>query len=166
MENIPLPGMPVAEKPTEKLVCIDCVAEGLPLKRKATRPGPRCATHKREAKRSSKDNNHETYVKNTYSLSDGEYDRLYELQGGRCAWCRRATGATRKLSVDHDHSCCDGPFSCGHCVRGLLCRPCNDMLGHARDSEEFFLRGIAYLNSPPYKDLLRLIALETLNEES
>ena len=79
---------------------------------------------------------------NTYGLEKGEYAQLYLFQGGKCALCRRATGASRKLSVDHDHAT--------GLVRGLLCRPCNTMLGHARDSAMFFLRCIWYLRRTPY----------------
>lgn len=187
MENIPLPGMPPESKPK---VCKDCVAVATawdewnvnatprdyverigeperPSKtlRKAPHPGPRCTTHHRQFKRGSKAKNHETYVAKTYGMQPGEYDSLKELQGGLCAICRRATGATRALSVDHDHACCDGPVSCGDCIRGLLCRPCNDILGHARDNPDYFMRFVAYLVSPPYKALIRKQALELLNEK-
>ncbi|MDF3280889.1 endonuclease VII domain-containing protein [Gordonia sp. N1V] len=72
-----------------------------------------------------------------YGLLPGEYERLYLAQGGRCYACRRATGKTRRLSVDHDHRTGE--------VRGLLCRPCNTLLGRARDAVEFFQRFIDYL---------------------
>jgi hypothetical protein len=35
-------------------------------------------------------------------------------------------------------------------VRGLLCRPCNTLLGHARDKVSFFYRTLDYLAKPPY----------------
>ncbi|MFI0154362.1 endonuclease domain-containing protein [Streptomyces lydicus] len=36
-----------------------------------------------------------------------------------------------RLVIDHDHSCCPEPGKgCQACVRGLLCRGCNIMLGH------------------------------------
>lgn len=115
--------------------------------REAKYPGPRCYTHHHEVKRTRKAARHGTYVERTYNLTAQQYEQLYVAQNGTCAICHRATGATRKLSVDHDHACCNGPTSCGSCVRGLLCRPCNDMLGHARDSVEMFYRAIAYLNA-------------------
>lgn len=31
--------------------------------------------------------------------------------------------------VDHDHTCCNGPRSCGQCVRGILCQQCNFIAG-------------------------------------
>lgn len=129
--------------------CKDCyadlaagVVDKLP-KRVANDPGPRCRTHWRAEKLRRKAETHEKRVVETYGLQKGEYAQLYEFQGGKCALCRRATGASRKLSVDHDHAT--------GLVRGLLCRPCNTMLGHARDKALFFLRCILYLRRPPYK---------------
>jgi len=112
--------------------------------------GGRCATHWRVEKKRRSAANHERYVGKTYGLTAGEYAQLVAFQGGRCPMCQRATGKTRRLSVDHDHDCCPGPVSCGQCVRGAICRPCNDLLGHARDSVEFFERCIMYLKAPPF----------------
>lgn len=94
-------------------------------------------------------------MERVYGLTPDEYERLYEAQGRRCAICRRAGGVTnrpdrqRRLAVDHDHSCCPGPTSCGRCVRGLLCSACNDVLAHARDDAAYFHRAIRYLSDWP-----------------
>jgi hypothetical protein len=85
-------------------------------------------------------------VARRYGIELGDYDRLYRGQSGVCAICRRATGRTRRLSVDHDHKTGE--------VRGLLCRPCNDVLGLARDDPAFFLRAIEYLANPPARAIL------------
>ena len=128
-------------------VCKDCIADfAITSVRPAPHPGPRCKTHWLRRRKETRAKAHASHVQKTYGLGEHDYGKLYEAQGGVCAICQRATGATRKLSVDHDHSCCSGGVSCGYCVRGLLCRPCNDMLGHARDSWEFFARAIRYLN--------------------
>lgn len=132
----------------KKKRCKDCPPDG-PL-RPAPFPGPRCATHNRAVKKRRAEEAHEKRAKQVYGLEDGEYDLLYEMQGGKCAGCQRATGKSKKLSIDHDHSCCPGPVSCGKCVRGLLCTQCNKgVLGHSRDSIEFFERFIDYLKNPP-----------------
>lgn len=141
--------------PKPRLSCVDCAAQGLPLTRKATRPGPRCATHKRQARNKASDARWASHILATYTLSVEEYWALYGAQGGRCALCQRASGTTRRLSVDHDHLCCKGRTSCGNCVRGLLCRPCNTLLGRARDAVEFFQRCINYLTAPPARNILR-----------
>lgn len=89
---------------------------------------------------------HRARVSKVYGIPVDAYDALYVAQDGRCAICRRATGKTRRLAVDHDHA--TGK------VRGLLCRVCNSMLGHARDDIEFFLRAAAYLTLPPADSIL------------
>lgn len=114
--------------------------------RPAPHPGPRCATHHRSFQKAAKKRAHEKRVQDTYGLPPGHYDALYEFQGGRCEICQRATGANRRLSVDHDHKTGE--------VRGLLCRPCNTMLGHARDNPVMFDRAIYYLRYPPYTEFL------------
>lgn len=98
----------------------------------------RC-THK--VRKVNSDVAHRRRVATRYNIGIDDYDRLLEIQSGRCAICQWATGKSRRLSVDHDHKT--------ERVRGLLCRPCNDLLGHARDDVEFFVRAIAYLTSPP-----------------
>jgi len=137
--------------PKKRPVCKDCGS----WTRKLTPPGPRCATcHRIERKRVRKAA-HERRVQDVYGLPAGAYDALYAAQGGKCAIppCK-ATGKTKRLAVDHDHSCCSGPKSCGKCVRGLLCGPHNDMLAVARDDPQHFVWMIAYLSSPPARKVL------------
>lgn len=45
-------------------------------------------------------------------------------------------------------------MSCGRCVRGLLCGPCNDVLAVARDDWYYFSCAIDYLSHPPAKKVL------------
>jgi hypothetical protein len=80
-------------------------------------------------------------VMKTYGLKEGEYQALYEAQGGCCAICRRAKGLSKKLSVDHDHKT-------GY-VRGLLCTSCNKLLGHLRDDPGLAANIVNYLLEPP-----------------
>lgn len=133
--------------PARNPECKDCKAErerrGKPYPaypRPAPYPGPRCASHNRAFKQLSKSGAHERRVQDVYGLRPGEYGQMYLAQGGLCAICQRATGATRKLSVDHSHK--------SGLVRGLLCRPCNDLLGHLRDDLEAARRVVAYLIEP------------------
>jgi hypothetical protein len=97
---------------------------------------------------------HRVMVARMYGIAVWVYDRLLEIQGGRCAICQRAKGIARRLAVDHDHSCCPELPACGKCVRGLLCKTCNRIIGHARDDPAFFLRGYDYLINPPARQVI------------
>lgn len=77
-----------------------------------------------------------------YSMSEEEFKKLFSKHSGKC-WICRESDATQ---IDHDHSCCSGPKSCGKCVRGVLCASCNAMLGKVKDSKDVFTRAIEYLS--------------------
>lgn len=129
--------------------CKDCIEyskqSGNPVpKRPAPHPGPRCSTDWRIEVKRREAAAHEKRVQKTYGLPPGAYEALYLAQGGVCAICRRATGKTKRLAVDHDHAT--------GAVRGLLCGPDNRMIGFARDNPEFFDRAAAYLRNPPAKE--------------
>ncbi len=68
-----------------------------------------------------------------YGLDEAGYEKLLTASGGTCYVCGALPGA-KALAVDHDHACCDGIYSCGSCIRGLLCFSCNTALGAADDS--------------------------------
>jgi hypothetical protein len=80
-----------------------------------------------------------------YGLTEVEYRVLYRAQGGRCYVCRKATGKSRRLGVDHDHLTGE--------VRGLVCtgslsaNTCNRLIAiYNRDQ---LLRAVAMLSDPP-----------------
>jgi hypothetical protein len=123
--------------------CKDCPPQST---RPAPHPGPRCATHHRAVVKARKARAHASRVQSVYGLKPGEYEALYESQGGRCFICRLATGASRRLSVDHCHATGE--------VRALLCRPCNDLLGHVRDDIETLRRAAIVLRDHPAQEVL------------
>lgn len=125
--------------------CKDCGSTTRALKA----PGPRCATCLRALKKAQKRAAHGRWILKTYGLTLEQYEALYEAQGGVCYICQRATGKVRRLAVDHDHNS-------GY-VRGLLCKPCNSVLAHARDDGEFFERAFEYLREPPAHALIGLV---------
>lgn len=64
-----------------------------------------------------------------YRLSLERYNEILASQGGVCAMCKNPPKKI-SLHVDHDHACCpERKKSCGRCIRGLLCYPCNRFLG-------------------------------------
>lgn len=81
-----------------------------------------------------------------YRLTVIQLDAI--LSKGICELCGKDS---QKISIDHDHACCPGERSCGNCVRGGICAPCNLGLGAFRDSQESLTLAIEYLkrNSAP-----------------
>lgn len=83
-----------------------------------------------------------------YGLTLEQYHQMLEDQDYACKICKLDEATYRKrLSIDHDHSCCPGDKSCGKCVRGLLCSNCNMALGNAKDSIQILQDMIEYLKA-------------------
>lgn len=76
-----------------------------------------------------------------YGVTVPQYMQLMAEQDGRCALC--SLEWDRDLFVDHDHVTKQ--------VRGLLCGPCNLILGHARDQAYILRAGIDYLRRAKQK---------------
>ena len=79
-----------------------------------------------------------------YKLTIEAYNALLTRQEGGCAICGKTDSGHYQFSVDHDHSCCPGTPTCGQCVRGLLCGPCNRALGHL-ENMDFVTAAASYL---------------------
>jgi hypothetical protein len=124
--------------------CKDCGS----TTRKVSAPGPRCATCHRERRTQASLTRRLTYVAKQYNLTPEQYEalrsQLRRNDRGQyiCPLCDR----NQARCVDHDHKCCPGKISCGKCVRGLICSPCNKFLGHLRDDPEALLRFGRYLS--------------------
>lgn len=144
----------------KKKACKDCESTS----RKLPYPGPRCTTCHRARKKVLRERNHSSRMQKLYNLSDGEYAELYKAQNGLCFTCGEWSGnrgLRKKLSVDHDHSCCPAPPICGKCIRGLICSRCNTLIGEVGDSSGHAIarleKYISYLRNPPAQNLLREI---------
>jgi len=61
--------------------------------------------------------------------------------------CQACRGGDSMFHIDHDHSCCpdDKRKKCGKCVRGVLCRRCNWVLGHVKDDQSVLSGLVDYL---------------------
>jgi hypothetical protein len=76
--------------------------------------------------------------KKLYKLSVEEYETLLDSQEGCCKICgTHCEKLKTRLHVDHCHVTGD--------VRGLLCRKCNLMLGHANDDPDILKNALLYL---------------------
>jgi hypothetical protein len=128
--------------------------EGRPIRKAAQ---PRAEYYREYAKRASpaerKRRNRRTrdrYMWRTYGLSIDQYEEALAAQGDGCAICGRGESQDGlSLSVDHDHTCCPGTKTCGRCIRGLLCRNCNWVLGQMQDDAERLAAAAEYLRSHP-----------------
>ena len=137
--------------------CKDCAAEGVTTERAAPFPGPRCATHNREWKKRNKHRAHARRMDAVYGITAADYQKLYHYQGGRCYICQRATGARKRLAVDHDHKLCGThppDQGCRRCIRGLLCSICNRVV-IGRYGIDSLQRAIDYLHDPPARSVVR-----------
>lgn len=80
-----------------------------------------------------------------YGITVDEFNAMAEAQGNVCAICEQPQlkntggryGRSNRLAIDHNHET--------DAVRGLLCNPCNTVLGMAEDSIETLEKAIAYL---------------------
>jgi len=70
-----------------------------------------------------------------YGLTLTQEKILLSVQNNKCAIC--STEFIKTPCVDHDHKT-------GR-VRGLICSPCNKMIGFAKDSQHILQCGIDYL---------------------
>jgi hypothetical protein len=77
-----------------------------------------------------------------HKISEEKYLELLALYEGKCHGCqeRKAT------NIDHDHSCCKARFSCGNCVRGVLCNQCNTALGLLSDDAKKLQTLLKYIS--------------------
>jgi Recombination endonuclease VII len=82
-----------------------------------------------------------------YNLTKEDFMRILETQGRKCAACgAEDPGAKgRDWAIDHDHGCCPKNKSCGKCIRGLLCHPCNLALGMVKDDPKRLRKLAQYL---------------------
>ena len=79
-----------------------------------------------------------------------DVEALWVAQKGLCALCAepmlRSGIKPDSVVVDHDHRCFATPHrSCGNCVRGLIHRRCNILIGVAHDDPVLLQKAASYL---------------------
>jgi len=77
------------------------------------------------------------HIKRKYGITEEDYCNMWNDQEGLCAICGSDDNSGKRFSVDHCHD--TGK------VRGLLCDPCNWMLGQAKDNTNTLAKAIKYL---------------------
>src|SRR5262245_51404334 len=79
-------------------------------------------------------------MRREYQITGDQFHRMVQQQGGTCALCRQVPDVDRPWmgwQVDHDHNTGE--------IRGLLCGPCNRILGYAHDDPELLRAMAAYV---------------------
>jgi hypothetical protein len=101
---------------------------------------------------------HGKSIEVNFGITEEIYQAVYVEQDCRCFICRKATGKTKRLAVDHDHECNQGhdrKMGCPRCIRALLCGRCNKLVAFL--DEEALARAIIVLKDPPAQRVLRRI---------
>lgn len=77
-------------------------------------------------------------LQRTYKITLIEYNDILKRQKYRCAICRVTLKIYgRSFHVDHDHKT--------NKIRGLLCYPCNALLGYSKDNIKILKKAILFL---------------------
>lgn len=75
-------------------------------------------------------------LKKAYGLTEADYARMFEAQGGKCALCGDPP-SKKALAVDHDHTT--------NRNRDLLCHKCNPALGSLNDDPALLRKAADYI---------------------
>ncbi len=130
---------------TRKRKCRTCNRSkhrGLYLAREWNKKGePQCKHCYKSSDAYRRDLN--TQYQRKFGLTIDEYEQMLIDQNYRCAICRKSPGK-RRLAVDHNHSL-EKTVGMRRSIRGLLCRPCNEFLGHIGDDPRAGQRLAKYL---------------------
>ena len=109
-----------------------------------TKSGPKitinnlCVPCTRISAKESKERHPYTWIKTKFKVSEEEAEFWYKKSRKYCEICGiRWEKDKIPLCVDHDHSTNE--------IRGILCKHCNHVLGHARDNIKTLENAIKYL---------------------
>lgn len=146
--------------------CVDCVANGITTVRPTPKGGPRsplCMTHWRARRDATRAKAHGRRLEQNFGITAEQYWAIYAAQGGKCFGCQRATGKTKRLAVDHDHTLAlehghNPDVGCPKCIRALLCGPCNVTIG--RLGVDALIRLIVVLTKAPARAWLMAEVVE------
>jgi superfamily II helicase len=76
-------------------------------------------------------------LKRKYNLTYEQFQKLLESQNNCCEICKRQFGKNLKSNIDHNHNT--------NKTRGLLCFPCNSLIGNCKEDVSLLNNAINYL---------------------
>lgn len=79
------------------------------------------------------------HIRKTLGVTAEQYQKLFELQDGKCAICSSKSpgGKRERFCIDHCHDT--------GAIRGLLCVSCNSGLGYFKDKIDNLKSAVKYL---------------------
>ena len=84
-----------------------------------------------------------SYLKRKYDITPQKWYDMLKQQEGKCAICGELPKINhRRFHVDHDHK--TGK------IRGLLCGPCNWLVGYSKESTRILSMAVVYLHQQGY----------------
>lgn len=104
--------------------------------RRANKESVKASQQKWRAK--NPDYNRDWALRKTYGISLQEKKAMLLSQGSMCAICKSEKPRGKDWNLDHCHTT-------GR-IRGILCTPCNLLLGKVKDSVELLQSAIEYLS--------------------
>jgi len=69
------------------------------------------------------------------------FEDILDLFSEGCQTC----GSFDALTIDHDYKVCSESFACEKCFRGVICGPCNRVLGLVKDNSTILKNMINYI---------------------
>jgi len=90
------------------------------------------------------------YIKNLkikYKIDDME--SLLKSVDYKCEICGSIFDYKTRVTtpnIDHNHNCCKTDYTCGKCVRGVLCISCNNAIGLLKDDPEIIGKALIYIS--------------------
>lgn len=77
-------------------------------------------------------------LKRLYGITLADYDAMVTAHNSQCSICGLSESTLGySLCVDHNHTSKE--------VRGLLCKPCNLVVGNAKEDKTILLKAVGYL---------------------
>lgn len=123
-------------------VCSDCRRKIVAERKKRWTNAHRDRAHaaNKQYRENNPDKIHSMKLQSRYGITFKDYVEMLAKQGGGCKICGRKDSGRKKqkyFSLDHDHV--TGK------IRGLLCAPCNTLIGLAQDNFSILIKASEYL---------------------
>lgn len=125
--------------------CKSCISTKADIRYQSISSKPKAALGRRQS-------SYRYTLKKLYNLTEVDYNKIHECQGGKCLICTDALSNVfnnkegKQPAIDHCHD--TGK------VRGILCKKCNSGIGLLSDSIFILEKAISYLRGEHEEDII------------